>query len=126
MKLNKRLTKRKMYKQMRKILRYVESGGDPNIQTSAESDLWGECVNRGFLNIEPGSGMDESGFWHVYLTNHNITPAGIEWLYAPNAELKSNISIAISIAALMVSVLSNFNEIVSACLSILRILGLVQ
>ena len=36
-----KLTKRKMYKKMRKILRYVEAGGEPNIKDSADSDIWG-------------------------------------------------------------------------------------
>ena len=126
MKLKKKLTKRKMYKEMRKILRYVEAGGNPNFKTSAESDLWGECVTRGFLNVHHDSGVDEAGFWHIILLNHNITPAGIEWLYAPNATLKSNISLAISLAALMVSVLANFKDILSTCESILKFLGLVH
>lgn len=120
-----KLTKRKMYKKMRKILRYVESGGDPIIKNYDDSDLWGECVTRGFLNAHPDSGQDESGFWHIFLLNHNITPTGIEWLYAPNATIKSNISIAISIAALLVSVLANLDEIISGCQSIAEFLGLL-
>lgn len=109
-----KLTKRKMYRKMRKILRYVESGVDPDIKSSSDSDLWGECVLRGFLNASSDSGRDESGIWHIFLVNHNITPAGVEWLYAPKANIKSNISIAVSIAAFLVSVLANFNEIVSS------------
>ena len=105
------MTKRKMYKEMRKILRYVESGGDPNYKTSQESDLWGECLKRGFLNVSADSFRDESGIWHIDLINHNITPSGIEWLYAPNADRKSTIAILVSIAALIVSVLSNLQSI---------------
>lgn len=119
-----KMTKRKMHKKMRKILRYVESGGDPVITNYEESDLWGECVTRGFLNAHPDSGPDESGFWHIFLINHNITPAGIEWLYAPNVTIKSNISIAVSIAALLVSILANLDEIISSCESFAAILGL--
>lgn len=119
-----KLTKRKMHKKMRKILRYVESGGDPDIKNSSDSDLWGECVLRGFLNVSPDSGRDESGIWHVFLLNHNITPTGIEWLYAPKANIKSNISIAVSIAAFLVSVLANFSEIVSNWESFEKLLGL--
>lgn len=120
-----KLTKRKMHKKMRKILRYVESGGDPDIKNSSDSDLWGECVLRGFLNISPDSGRDESGIWHIFLLSHNITPAGIEWLYAPKANAKSNISIAVSIAALLVSVFANFSEIVSGLESFARLFDLV-
>lgn len=121
-----KMTKRKMHRKMRKILRYVESGGDPEIHNFTDSDLWGECVKRGFLNAHPDSGQDEAGFWHIILINHNITPEGIEWLYAPNAAIKSTISLAVSISALLVSVLSNLSEIISACESILKFLGLVQ
>lgn len=119
-----KLTKRKMYKKMRKILRYVESGGDPDIQNSTDSDLWGECVIRGFLNASPDSGQDESGLWHIFLLNHNITPAGIEWLCAPNATIKSNISLAVSIAALLVSILANLEDIISSLNSLVEFLGL--
>lgn len=112
-----------MYREMRKILRYVESGGTPNFTTPQESDLWGECVVRGFLNADPDSGKDESGIWHIILLNHNITPAGIEWLYAPSTHLKSTVSILISIAALLVSVLANWNEITDGVYSILVLLG---
>ena len=121
-----KLTKRKMYKKMRKILRYVESGGDPIITNYEESDLWGECVTRGFLNAHPDSGQDEAGFWHIILINQNITPTGIEWLYAPNATIKSNISIAVSIAALLVSILSNLDKIISSCASLAEALGLLR
>ena len=118
------MTKQKMYRKMRKILRYVERGGDPNIKNSSDSDLWGECVLRGFLNASPDSGRDESGIWHIYLLNHNITPAGIEWLYAPRANIKSNISIIVSIAAFLVSLLANLDGIVSGLESFGRLLGL--
>lgn len=121
-----KLTKRKMYKEMRKILRYVEAGGDPIIRNYEESDLWGECVKRGFLNAYPDSGQDEAGFWHIDLINHNITPAGIEWLYAPNATIKSNISIAVSILALLVSILANLDKIISGCGILVEFLGTLQ
>ena len=121
-----KLTKRKMYKKMRKILRYVEAGGEPNIKDSADSDIWGECVIRGFLNVHPDSGKDETGMWHIFLLNHNITPTGIEWLYAPNATIKSNISIAVSIAALLVSILANLDKIISSCVSLAEFLGLLK
>lgn len=120
----KKMTKRKMYSEMRKILRYVESGGSPNFTTPQESDLWGECVVRGFLNADPCSGKDESGIWHITLLNHNITPAGLEWLYAPSANLKSTISILISIAALLVSVLANWDGIADGARSLLELLEL--
>lgn len=118
-----KMTKRKMYRKMRKILRYVEAGGDPNTENSSDSDLWGECVLRGFLNASTDSGQDQNGKWHIFLLNHNITPAGIEWLYAPKANIKSNISIAVSAAALLVSVLANLNQIVSGWESLRRLLG---
>lgn len=119
----KKMTKRRMYKEMRKILRYVESGGNPNIATTQESDLWGECCVRGFLSTSPDSGKDELGIWHVILLNHNITPAGIEWLYAPSANLKSTISVLISVAALLVSILSSWDEIADGIFSVLALLG---
>lgn len=118
------MTKRKMYKEMRKILRYVERGGDPHITTVQESDLWGECVRRGFLNAHSDSGPDESGMWHIILLNHNITPAGIEWLYAPNADRKSTIAILVSIAALIVSVLSNLQSILVGISLLWKLIGI--
>lgn len=118
-----RLTKRKMYKKMREILRYVENGGDPEIKDAADSDIWGECVTRGFLNAHPDSDRDESGIWHIFLLNHNITPTGIEWLYAPNVTIKSTISIAVSIAALLVSILANLDKIISSCASFAELLA---
>lgn len=117
------MTKRKMYKEMRKILRYVENGGDPNFTTSQESDLWGECVKRGFLNACHDSGQDESGMWHIILLNHNITPAGIEWLYAPNADRKSTVAILVSVGALIVSILANLNQIIANLLAFWQFLG---
>lgn len=104
-------------------MRYVENGGDPNFTTSQESDLWGECVKRGFLNAYPDSGQDESGMWHIFLINHNITPTGIEWLYAPNADRKSTIAILVSIAALLVSVLSNLQSILVGVSLLWELLG---
>lgn len=117
------MTKRKMYREMRKILRYVEKGGDPNITTSQESDLWGECVKRNFLNVYPDSGQTEDGIWHIMLRNHNITPAGIEWLYAPNADRKSTIAIVISVGALLVSILANLDKIASNLIAFWQFLG---
>ncbi len=120
------LTKRQMYKRMRKILRHVESGGDPDIKTSLDSDLWGECVRRGFLNASPDSGPDESGIWHIILLNHNITPAGIEWLHAPNTILKSNISLAVSVVALLVSILANLQKIIFGLVEIGKLFGFAE
>lgn len=118
------MTKRKMYKEMRKILRYVEGGGDPHFTTSQESDLWGECVKRGFLNVSDDSRPDESGMWCIQLINHNITPTGIEWLYAPNADRKSTIAILVSIAALIVSVLSNLQSILVGVSLLWELIGI--
>lgn len=118
------MTKRKMYKEMRKILRYVENGGDPDFTTSQESDFWGECVKRGFLNVSPDSGCDDNGIWHIELLNHNITPTGIEWLYAPNADRKSTVAILVSIAALIVSVLSNLQSILVGVSLLWELIGI--
>lgn len=118
------MTKRKMYREMRKILRYVEGGGDPHFTTSQESDLWGECVKRGFFNASTDSFKDESGMWHIDLINHNITPTGIEWLYAPNADRKSTIAILVSIAALIVSVLSNLQSILVGISLLWKLIGI--
>lgn len=117
------MTKRKMYKEMRKILRYVERGGNPHITTVQESDLWGECFMRGFLNASSDSGQDESGMWHIILLNHNITPAGIEWLYAPNTDRKSTIALIVSLGALLVSVFANLDKIASNLIALSKFLG---
>lgn len=118
------MTKRKMYKEMRKILKHVENGGDPDYTTSQESDPWGECVKRGFLNVSSDSGRDESGIWHIELLNHNITPNGIEWLYAPNADRKSTLAILVSVAALIVSVLSNLQSILASVSLLWKLIGI--
>ena len=75
------------------------------------------------MNAAADSFKDENGMWHIDLINHNITPTGIEWLYAPNADRKSTIAILVSVAALIVSVLSNLQSILAGISLLWELIG---
>ena len=105
--------------EMRSILEQVENhkGPDPNASTY-ELELWAECGRRGFINLSPESGRDESGRLHIFLTDYTITPIGREWMKEASKHylttlpiVISSLSLAISIASLFISFISNFDKI---------------
>ncbi len=119
---------------MRRMIRRVQAGElliDPEDPEDAE--VLAECIKNGYLNgstsvIDPKTGKireyrTQDGKIHPRLYNTLVPKAGLAFLNSEKMNLRVNWALAVSISAILVSLLANLDKIYHNLQHLLRYLG---
>lgn len=102
-------TKHEFETAMKETIRCVLNGGSLSIENDADAEVLAECITRGYLIGDTRRTMD--GRQHPVLITSTVPMAGLNFLEPDHSNLKSNIALAISAIALLISLLASLTDI---------------
>ena len=114
------MSHKEMEHEMRRLINEAKHSRFPSCENDFSRNCLHECIERKYIT-GIFSDLSADGKPHFEIVSPRITPEGFEYLERKNPNRRANISIAISIIALIIALLSNLGSIIESIEFLLNI-----